>query len=57
VVGVLEEAGVHLHLADEHRLERLGHVVPGRDLLVTAGQLGVGGDDPEGLLPLDGLGP
>ena len=55
VVGVLEEAGVDLHLADEHRLELLGHVVPGGDLVVALGELGVGGDHPERLLPLDGL--
>ena len=35
MVGVLEEPGVHLHLAGEHRLELLGHVVPGRDLCMT----------------------
>ena len=29
VVGVLQEPGVHLHLASEHRLELVGHVVPG----------------------------
>jgi hypothetical protein len=57
MVGVLQEPGVHLHLAGQHRLERLVHVVPGRDLLVPLGQLGVLGDDPEGLLPLEGLGP
>ena len=55
VVGVLEEAGVDLHLADEHRPELLGHVVPGRDLVVAAGEIGVGGDDAELLLPLDRL--
>ena len=55
VVGVLQEAGVHLHLADQHRLERLGHVVPGRDLVVASGQLGVGRDHAQCLLPLDRL--
>ena len=34
----------------EHRLELVGHVVPRRDLGVTGGELGVGGDDPELLL-------
>ena len=33
VVGVLEEAGVDLHLAREHGLQVVGHVVPGGDLL------------------------
>jgi hypothetical protein len=47
VVGVLEEPGVHLHLARQHRLQRVGHVVPGRDLGVTRRQLGVGRDDTE----------
>ncbi len=32
VIGVLEEAGVHLHLARQHRLQVIGHVVPGGDL-------------------------
>ena len=54
VVGVLEEAGVDLHLALEHRLELVGHVVPRRDLVVAGGQLGVGGDDAELLLAGEG---
>ena len=37
VVGVLEEPGVHLHLAGEHRLELVGHVVPRRDHVMTGG--------------------
>ena len=32
VVGVLQEPGVHLHLPLQHRLERVVHVVPRRDL-------------------------
>ena len=32
VVGVLEEPGEHLHLAGEHRLQVVWHVVPRRDL-------------------------
>src|SRR5829696_297214 len=55
VVGVLQEPGVDLHLAGQHRLERLGHVVPGRDLVVAAGKLGVGRDHAQCLLPLDRL--
>jgi hypothetical protein len=55
VVGVLKEAGVDLHLADEDRPEVVRHVVPGRDLVVAAGQFGVGGDHPQRLLPLDRL--
>ena len=35
VVGVLHEGGVDLHLAGEHRLHLLGHLVPGRDLRVA----------------------
>ena len=50
VVGVLQEPGVDLHLAGQHRLELVGHVVPGRDLGRAGGQLGVGGDHPELLL-------
>ncbi len=53
VVGVLEETGVDLHLAREHRLELVGHVLPGRDLLVSRSQLRIRGDDPEFLLPLE----
>ena len=54
VVGVLEEPGVHLHLPRQHRLELVGHVVPGRDLGVPRGQLGVGRDDAQLLLPGEG---
>ncbi len=50
VVGVLEEAGVDLHLAREHRLELVGHVLPGGDLLVSCGQLRLRGNDAELLL-------
>ena len=50
VVGVLQEPGEHLHLAGEHGLELVRHVLPGRDLGVAGGQLGVGGDDAELLL-------
>ncbi len=53
-VGVLQEPGVHLHLAGQHRLEFLGHVVPGGDLRVTCGQFGVGRDHPQLLLPGEG---
>ena len=55
VVGVLEEAGVDLHLAGEHRLEVVGHVVPGGDLVGPGGQLGIGRDDAELLLAREGL--
>jgi hypothetical protein len=55
VVGVLQEPGVDLHLAGQDRLERLLHLVPGRDLLVPLGQLCVLGDDPELLLAGEGL--
>ena len=55
VVGVLEEAGVHLHLPLEDRLELVGHVVPRGDQVVARGELGVGGDHPELLLPGEGL--
>ena len=55
MVGVLEEAGVHLHLAREHRLEVVRHVVPGRDLLRPLGQLGLRRDHAELLLACEGL--
>ena len=46
VVGVLEEAGVDLHLPREHRLQLVGHVVPGGDLVVPRRQLRLRGHDP-----------
>ena len=46
VVGVLEEARVDLHLAREHRLQLVRHVVPCGDLVVPGRQLGVGGITP-----------
>ncbi len=55
VIGVLEEAGVDLHLARQHRLERLRHVVPGGDLLVPRRQLCVRRDHAELLLPRERL--
>ena len=51
MIGVLHEPGVDLHLPGEDRLEVVGHVVPGRDLVRACRQLGVGGDDAELLLP------
>jgi hypothetical protein len=45
VVGVLEEAGVDLHLPPQHRKQLRGHVIPGRDLVMALGQLGLGRDD------------
>ena len=50
MVGVLHEARVDLHLAGEHRLEIVGDLVPGRDLLGPGGQLGLGRDHAELLL-------
>ena len=55
VVGVLHEARIDLHLPAQHGLERLGHLVPGRDLLVARGELAVRRDDAELLLPGEGL--
>ena len=50
VVGVLEEARVDLHLAREHRLQVVGHLVPCRDLLRALGELRLGRDHAELLL-------
>ena len=55
VVGVLHEPGVDLHLAGQHRLEVVGHVVPRRDLGWAGGELGVGRDHAEVLLPGEDL--
>ena len=54
VVDVRHEASVDLHLALEDRLEILGHVVPGRDLLMPLGEVGVLRDDAQLLLPGEG---
>ena len=50
VVGVLQEPGIHLHLTGQHRLQRIGHVVPGRDLLMPSRQHRVGRNHAELLL-------
>jgi hypothetical protein len=55
VVGVLQEPGVDLHLAREHRLELLGHVVPRRDLLGPRRELRVGRHDPQRPLAFEDL--
>ena len=55
MVGVLHEAGVHLHLAGEHGLEVVRDLVPGRDLLGPCRQLGVGRDHAELLLARERL--
>ena len=55
VVGVLRVAGVDLHLAGVERLQFFGHVLPRRERLIARGQLRVGGDDAELLLPGEGL--
>ena len=55
VVGVLEEAGVDLHLAREHGLQLDRHVIPGGDLVVPGRELGVGRDHAECLLSSERL--
>jgi hypothetical protein len=45
IVGVLQEAGVHLHLAGQHRFELIRHLIPRRDLGMTGGELGIRGYD------------
>ncbi len=42
IVGVLQECRVHLHLALQYGLEFGVHVIPGRDLVVTRGEYGIG---------------
>ena len=49
--------GVHLHLPFEHGPELDRHVVPGRDLVRSDGEPGVGGNHPQLALALDRLGP
>ena len=55
VIGVLEEPGVDLHLPLQDRLQLLGHVLVGGDLLMPGRELGVGRDHPELLLPRERL--
>ena len=55
VVGVLEEARVHLHLAREHGLEVVRDLVPRGDLLRAGGQLRLRGHDSQLLLPSQDL--
>ena len=55
MVGVLQESGVDLHLAGQDRLQDVRHVVPGLDLLGPGGELGVGRDHPQLLLPGEDL--
>ena len=50
MIRVLEESGIHFHLAFEDRLQFGGHVVPRGDLRVTRSQLGVCRNDTEFLL-------
>ena len=53
-VGVLEEPGVDLHLPLQHRLQRVVHLVPGRDRRPAGRQLRVRGTTPSCLLPREG---
>ena len=55
MVGVLEESGVNLHLALEHRAQLDRHVVVRRNLFRARGELGIGGDHAELLLPGEDL--
>ena len=47
MVGVLEEAGVDLHLAGQHRLQHVGELVPGLDLGRSGRQIGALGHHTE----------
>ena len=55
VVGVLEEAGVHLHLRSRTGLSSSGMSSHAVIDVVARGELGVGGDHAELLLPGEGL--
>ncbi len=41
VVGLLQEAGVDLHLTRQHGVQFGGHVVPGGDFVVALGEFGI----------------
>ena len=56
-VGVLAVPGVHLHLPRVQRFLVIGEGVPGGERVVAGGQLRVGGDDAQLLLPLERLFP
>ncbi len=51
VVGVFQEPGIDLHLPAQDGFQILRHLVPGRNLLVAGGQLAIGRNDTERLLP------
>ena len=51
VIGVFQEARIHLHLPAQRGLEGFGHLIPGRYILGTRRKLAIRRDDPELLLP------
>src|SRR5215469_361189 len=55
MVGVLQEARIHLHLPPQNGLELLRHLLPRRDFLVARSQFTVRGNNAELLLPREGL--
>ena len=55
VVGVLQKAGIDLHLAAQDRFEVLGHVLPRGDLGMPCGELAVRRNHAEFLLPVESL--
>src|SRR6188474_3284140 len=55
MVGMLQERGIDLHLAGEHRPESLLGLLPRRDFLWARCQLAPGWDDAEFLLAVERL--
>ena len=55
MVSVLQESRVHLHLASQHGLHFLPHLVPGGDLFVARGELAVLRDHTQLFLPFQRL--
>jgi hypothetical protein len=54
IVSVLQESGVYLHLALEHRLDLVRHLVPGGNLGMARGQVAVRRDDAQRFLTGEG---
>ena len=55
MIGVLQEPGIHLHLARQHRLHLRVDFIPGLNLLGPRGQLGILWNHAQILLPRENL--
>ena len=55
MIRVLEKPGIDFHLACEHRLQIIRHLVPGGNLLVALDELGIFRNDAQLLLSRKGF--